>query len=346
MDSSGGIYDSYLFGEFPDWHSYGSTLGPSQSLAAPDAGCDPEVVPEQPLLLPKHEPSVSELAPAPATSIADYSHVVTSGQAPIFPSFAWSDANTSYLDALDGPMGAVTLYSLAQQPLLSPDSLLDSGLLEAQAPISHGISSFGPLNHFFGPLPSSNAGPTLEYSQESTDVLPNELIKTQPEQQESLPTIVDDNLSFSATHHALSATPASSYEDDRRSSSVSTDCSVQEPAAPPPQPSPHGKTPLPNTEAQSPGFIHYRPGPVLDRRSCKREFVSDDETPSGSLPHTIREQSMEDGRGALLGTMITFAHHPPKKRSPYNEKKKQETALARREGVCNRCKKHKRKVSR
>jgi hypothetical protein len=59
--------------------------------------------------------------------------------------------------------------------------------------------------------------------------------------------------------------------------------------------------------------------------------------------HTLREVSVRNERGEVEATIMTFGNRS-KTRAVFTEKKRQQTALARRKGVCPRCKRSKRQV--
>ncbi|KAL2267134.1 hypothetical protein VTJ83DRAFT_4411 [Remersonia thermophila] len=63
--------------------------------------------------------------------------------------------------------------------------------------------------------------------------------------------------------------------------------------------------------------------------------------PEGVTSQMIREVAVRDEQGNLKGTMCTFGSRI-KTRAVFSAEKRQQTALARREGVCGRCKKSKR----
>ncbi|KAL1840237.1 hypothetical protein VTJ49DRAFT_668 [Mycothermus thermophilus] len=64
-------------------------------------------------------------------------------------------------------------------------------------------------------------------------------------------------------------------------------------------------------------------------------------TPQGVTSQMLRKVDVVDDQGNCKGTMYTFGNRI-KTRGVFSEEKRQQTALARREGVCGRCKKSKR----
>lgn len=99
---------------------------------------------------------------------------------------------------------------------------------------------------------------------------------------------------------------------------------------------PQDSSPLP--------IVQYKPLSNTDTRSPKKRPAPEELPPQGMASRAIRAVQVLDNRGELHATMMTFGQ-PIKTRSIVSEEQRQKTAIARREGVCSRCKISKRQVS-
>jgi len=92
-------------------------------------------------------------------------------------------------------------------------------------------------------------------------------------------------------------------------------------------------------------IVPYSPhaGKQQDPRGKKR-LVEMEMNQSRGIVKEPRSVPKRDGNGNIQGTFMTFGDLP-RKRAPFTPEKKRQTALARKEGVCLRCKKSKRKVT-
>jgi hypothetical protein len=113
-----------------------------------------------------------------------------------------------------------------------------------------------------------------------------------------------------------------------------------------PRPSPP-KAQRPKREPTSPttplAFVQYKPNSGTDSRSSKKRPAFEEITPQGMTSQTLRQTLVRDDDGEVKGAMITFGSRV-KNRAVFTEEKRQQTAQARREGVCPRCKESKRGV--
>ncbi len=90
-------------------------------------------------------------------------------------------------------------------------------------------------------------------------------------------------------------------------------------------------------------IVQYKPSIEAEANSSRKRPALEEVIPQGMASRTLREVLVQDDRGEIKGTMMTFGNRV-KTRAVFTEEKRQRTALARREGVCPRCKKSKRQV--
>lgn len=115
------------------------------------------------------------------------------------------------------------------------------------------------------------------------------------------------------------------------------------PAAPPPGPQrPPKKGPKP-ASSMTLAIVQYKPSSDAEASSSRKRPALEEVVPQGMTSRTLREVLVQDDSGQVKGTMMTFGNRA-KTRAVFTEEKRQRTALARREGVCPRCKKSKRQV--
>ncbi|KAK0645707.1 hypothetical protein B0T16DRAFT_457705 [Cercophora newfieldiana] len=162
----------------------------------------------------------------------------------------------------------------------------------------------------------------------------------------------DEDLAASTFHPDVPASPTIPVDDS--SSTLSTISASRPPSASPSAPfiNEFGpprrasvqhqkkrklKSPPPTLE-----IIHFRPdGSTTEDRSRKRR-AKDSEAGIAGSPRTLKKVTYEDENGEMRGAMMTFGN-PEHHRSRFTPEKRQETKLARREGVCSRCQGSKRK---
>ncbi|KAK0636571.1 hypothetical protein B0T17DRAFT_482151 [Bombardia bombarda] len=127
----------------------------------------------------------------------------------------------------------------------------------------------------------------------------------------------------------MSPTPALSHQ--YRGSTVSTDL-----------PSTPSLQAISFPDTQNPlEIIQYNPDSDAGGKSCRKRAF--DDAPKSIVSQTLKHVSLEDENGDVQATMTTFGQRL-KKRAVFSEQKRLETALARKEGVCYRCKASKRKA--
>jgi hypothetical protein len=90
-------------------------------------------------------------------------------------------------------------------------------------------------------------------------------------------------------------------------------------------------------------IVQYKPSSDAEASSSRKRPALEEVVPQGMASRTLREVLVQDDSGQVKGTMMTFGNRA-KTRAVFTEEKRQRTALARREGVCPRCKKSKRQV--
>jgi hypothetical protein len=130
----------------------------------------------------------------------------------------------------------------------------------------------------------------------------------------------------------------------RPSSTISTDSAA--PSFTAPVSSPPGKR-RPARRAKTPptplAIVQYEPPTGTDAKSSRKRPAPEEIAPQGMASHTLREVPVRNERGEVKAIMMTFGNRS-KTRAVFTEKKRQDTALARRKGVCQRCKRSKRQV--
>lgn len=89
-------------------------------------------------------------------------------------------------------------------------------------------------------------------------------------------------------------------------------------------------------------IVHYKPRECVGERTSKKRPLEEEAT-QGMASQTLRRISLEDENGQIKGTLITFGKRA-KSRAAFSEEKRLQTAQARKEGVCGRCKRSKRQV--
>lgn len=90
-------------------------------------------------------------------------------------------------------------------------------------------------------------------------------------------------------------------------------------------------------------IVQYEPPSATEAKSSRKRPAPEEIAPQGMASQTLREVSVRDDLGEVKGTMMTFGNRS-KTRAVFTEEKRQQTALARRKGVCPRCKRSKRQV--
>jgi hypothetical protein len=90
-------------------------------------------------------------------------------------------------------------------------------------------------------------------------------------------------------------------------------------------------------------IIQYNPNGDTEPKASRKKLALEEVTPQGLASRTLRHISLQDAHGKVKGAMMTFGKRV-KTRTALNEEKRRRTALARREGVCSRCKNSKRQV--
>ncbi|KAK4183081.1 hypothetical protein QBC35DRAFT_508751 [Podospora australis] len=137
-----------------------------------------------------------------------------------------------------------------------------------------------------------------------------------------------------------SPNPLSSNPRKRRASTVYSDGESTDISAPCPTPHHAKQKAQPRSKpAASFEIIQYKP--AEGKLSKGRRPVVDEVTTGSRTPQTLRRIEIEDGSGQTKGTMITLGKRI-KTRSTFSDEKRQQTAMARKEGVCARCKRSKR----
>ncbi|KAK4171558.1 hypothetical protein QBC36DRAFT_339723 [Triangularia setosa] len=162
-----------------------------------------------------------------------------------------------------------------------------------------------------------------------------------PDPESPVPTQSRASLSAEEIQQKLIPHPVFNLDTSRRSSTANTEIKVERDAGPTPPPCPPKRKARPKSSAGSLEIIQYKPSGKPDGRLSKKRPAFDEVTTGSSTPQTLRRISLEDESGQVKATMTTFGKRP-RIRTPFDEEKRRRTALARKEGVCARCKKSKR----
>ncbi|KAK3688256.1 hypothetical protein B0T22DRAFT_376723 [Podospora appendiculata] len=115
-----------------------------------------------------------------------------------------------------------------------------------------------------------------------------------------------------------------------RASTVSTDITVPDHVDPPPP------------TAANLRIIPYKPSTGQRDVGSRKRPVEDEDHPREATSEIFSRVSLADENGEVRGTIITFGSKP-KKRAVFTEEKRHETGIARKEGVCDRCRRSKRR---
>jgi len=87
-------------------------------------------------------------------------------------------------------------------------------------------------------------------------------------------------------------------------------------------------------------IIHYKPADQAQRQSHQKRAHQDTD-PDEDQP-VLSQVPFKDDKGSIQAVIITYGNRP-KKRAVFTKRMREETALARKKGVCERCRKSKRK---
>ncbi|KAK0721967.1 hypothetical protein B0T26DRAFT_643248 [Lasiosphaeria miniovina] len=199
-----------------------------------------------------------------------------------------------------------------------------SGLVSAQIGTGRGADLF--------PYPTFNFGATHAIRDAS------------PPDSGPVPTsFVDGAASLAGSDYdCLSPAPTENRSRGQRASTVSTDITEPDPANSTPS------TPLRQSIASKPTpasfeVIAYDPTAEGKGKRSRKRSADDEVAAAVRAPsRTLMEVQKKGENGELQGAMITFGSRP-NKRTAFSENKRRETAIARKDGVCDRCKKSKRK---
>ena len=110
-----------------------------------------------------------------------------------------------------------------------------------------------------------------------------------------------------------------------------------------PSPSPQRSRAVTKSPETPLAIVQYKPSGNTEETRSKKRPALEEVTPQGIASQTLRHVSMEDENGQVQGTMMTFGERT-KRRAVFTKEKRQQTARARKEGVCGRCKNSKRQV--
>ncbi|KAK4671865.1 hypothetical protein QC764_609410 [Podospora pseudoanserina] len=184
-------------------------------------------------------------------------------------------------------------------------------------------SSFGPLAHAL-----SNGYHTGSSSDSS------------PGPDSPVPTLLGVSPSIEVRHR-INPNSAFDLDTSRRPSIASTEIKFEHNNGASPSPRPPNRKGADKNSAGSLEIILYKPSGKPDGRLSKKRPAFEEVTTGSSTPQTLRRISLEDESGQVKATMTTFGKRP-RIRTPFDEEKRRRTALARKEGVCARCKRSKR----
>ncbi|KAK0665620.1 hypothetical protein QBC41DRAFT_327580 [Cercophora samala] len=199
----------------------------------------------------------------------------------------------------------------------------------------------GPYNScdgFLSPGLSSSFGPL-------TDALSNgyhtgSSSDSSPDPESPVPTLLRVSPSAEA-QPKFSPNPALNLNTSRRPSIASTEIKIERNTGVSPSPRPPNRKAASKNSGSSLEIILYKPSGKPDGRLSKKRPAFDEVSTGSSTPQTLRRISLEDESGQVKATMTTFGKRP-RIRTPFDEEKRRRTALARKEGVCVRCKRSKR----
>ncbi|KAH6632114.1 hypothetical protein F5144DRAFT_490873 [Chaetomium tenue] len=128
----------------------------------------------------------------------------------------------------------------------------------------------------------------------------------------------------------VDSTAGGHYE--RSNSTVSTDTTTPNFTAPvfspPAKRRPTRRAKTPSTPL---AIVQYEPPSNTEAKSSRKRPAPEEVAPQGMASQTLRQVPVRDDLGEVKGTMMTFGNRS-KTRAPFNEEKRQRTALARRKG--------------
>ncbi|KAL2020429.1 hypothetical protein VTK56DRAFT_8395 [Thermocarpiscus australiensis] len=148
---------------------------------------------------------------------------------------------------------------------------------------------------------------------------------------------------YASSSNSVVSPEAASSDHGRRASTVSTDATVPDATvrASSTSPSPRRRKRASTSPPISLAIVQYKPTGGPEGRSSRKRLAFEGTTPQGMASQTLRQISWKDENGEVQCTMMTFGKRI-QTRSAFSEEKRLQTARARREGVCGRCRKSKR----
>ncbi|KAL2133370.1 hypothetical protein VTI74DRAFT_2458 [Chaetomium olivicolor] len=269
---------------------------------------------------------------------------------------------TSYLPGIVAARSSSPspLYSSQSAPYPLPprtvESLVDAGFL-AGSGLPNGLS----INHaipFSGPLPAwgTSASPALgqNLNGNSFPTSRRDLDNTHFDQFKNpnsdagsasflnIPgssQLSGDNYAFSPSSPLFGGAVISGH--GRGGCRTSGDATATTPVIPGPSPE-RLKKHKERTASPSPlAIVQYKPSGDNKIASSRKRPCFEETVPQGISSGVLRQVSYKDEHGKIKATVTTYGKRV-RKRSPFNEEKRQHAALARKEGVCSRCKRSKR----
>jgi hypothetical protein len=243
---------------------------------------------------------------------------------------------------LEDPVNLGSLPTLGlphPQPSFDPVSLLSTGFFAQWTPSAGSGVNQTPGGHLSFPLSPPNAKTALE----SFNIITSDG-GSGPPLNENIPS------SWLRTYYPIS--PTSQISDDpvdhdysRRASTVSRNVTAPETTTvtkPRPTKARRSTCP-PKSPPTDLAFVQYKPPSSAEAKSSRKRSALEEIAPQGMASRTLREVLVHDDNGKVKGTMMTFGSRS-KRRAVFSEEKRLQTAEARRNGVCPRCKRSKRQV--
>ncbi|KAK3294535.1 uncharacterized protein B0H64DRAFT_400950 [Chaetomium fimeti] len=223
-------------------------------------------------------------------------------------------------------IGSLPTFGLPQSSFNPVLPLSTEYFAQLMAPAAPSLSQLSDANSSY-PLPSSN----LRDAFDSFNTIPNDRALVSPNEGNNPP------WPNAVVHNTVDR----DYY-GRCSPTVSIDVAGSHPTVP--DPSPPKKRPStrqPKAPSTPLAIVQYEPPNSKGAKSSKKRSAPEEITPQGMASQTLREVPVLDDSGEVKGTMMTFGNRF-KSRAVFTEEKRLQTALARRKGVCPRCKKSKR----
>ncbi|KAK4152150.1 hypothetical protein C8A00DRAFT_44744 [Chaetomidium leptoderma] len=327
----------------------------SQAVRAPShvraAGIDPTA--------PNLFPDADQVWPAPAAAapvqagLADLARLFAAGVSSRPPGRPRRESLSTQLPSAwdgggypTGPFGAQMLGGPVDLgPLLALD--LPVASFSPVPPLAAALNQWTPAANP-GPNPTSSSDQTFTFSPRDLSTTFNTTFDTPK------PITSDGGVGPNSNECGTSSWPTPHYpsspnshmsdeavscDHGRRASTVYRAPSATVPKSLPPEK--RRRTSQPPTPPAPLAIVQYMPGSGEGTTLSRKRPAFEEVIPQGMASQTLRQVLVHDDHGEVTGTMFTFGNRV-KTRAVFSEEKRQQTAQARREGVCPRCKRSKR----